>query len=254
VNVQPAPEAAPELQACCLFIGYPRSGHSLVGALLDAHPDVALAHQADALRLLDEGMSQAELVRTLVADTEIRAAKGRRQGKYLYVVDGWWQGRTRTIRVVGDANSGKSTPRIGADPAVVERAERHLGVPIKLVHIVRNPYDNIATLSMRREHTMTSGIQTFEQLTGIVEGQILRGHPPVLTIRHDDLIADAAGELARICEFIGIEPDPAYLEACASIVFASPHKTRETVEWTADDLDAVEDLIARRSFLAGFSF
>jgi hypothetical protein len=76
----------------------------------------------------------------------------------------------------------------------------------------------------------------------------------VLTVRHDDLIADAAGELARICEFIGVEPDPAYLEACAAIVFASPHKTRETVEWTADDLAAVEDLIARRSFLAGFSF
>ncbi|MBV6654043.1 MAG: hypothetical protein KI786_09830, partial [Mameliella sp.] len=31
------------------FIGYPRSGHSILGALLDAHPQVALSHELDAL-------------------------------------------------------------------------------------------------------------------------------------------------------------------------------------------------------------
>jgi hypothetical protein len=34
-----------QLRAFCLFIGYPRSGHRLIGALLDAHPDVAIAHE-----------------------------------------------------------------------------------------------------------------------------------------------------------------------------------------------------------------
>lgn len=26
----------------CMFIGYPRSGHSLIAALLDAHPEVVM--------------------------------------------------------------------------------------------------------------------------------------------------------------------------------------------------------------------
>ena len=35
-----------ELRAFCLFMGYTRSGHSLVGACLDAHPEAAIAHEA----------------------------------------------------------------------------------------------------------------------------------------------------------------------------------------------------------------
>jgi phage terminase large subunit-like protein len=34
----------------CIFIGYPRSGHSLVGSLLNAHPEVIISHELDVLR------------------------------------------------------------------------------------------------------------------------------------------------------------------------------------------------------------
>src|SRR5687767_7508658 len=42
------------------FVGYPRSGHSLVGSLLDAHPDMAIAHEMDALRFV-RGYSRNQL-------------------------------------------------------------------------------------------------------------------------------------------------------------------------------------------------
>ncbi len=45
----------------CLFIGYPRSGHSLVGSLLDAHPNVVLAHELDALRYVAAGYRRKQL-------------------------------------------------------------------------------------------------------------------------------------------------------------------------------------------------
>ena len=41
-----------QLRSFCLFIGYPRSGHSLLGSLLDAHPDIAIAHEVNALGLV----------------------------------------------------------------------------------------------------------------------------------------------------------------------------------------------------------
>ena len=68
-----------------------------------------------------------------------------------------------------------------------------------------------------------------------------------MTIRHEDLIADPQGELARLCEFIGVEPEPGYLEACAAIVYESPHRTRERVEWADADRRAVDELIARQA-------
>jgi len=35
-----------------MFVGYPRSGHSLIGSLLDAHPNVVIAHEMDALQFV----------------------------------------------------------------------------------------------------------------------------------------------------------------------------------------------------------
>ncbi len=33
------------VETYCMFIGYPRSDHSIVGALLDAHPNIVIAHE-----------------------------------------------------------------------------------------------------------------------------------------------------------------------------------------------------------------
>ncbi|PSO51862.1 MAG: hypothetical protein BRC34_14235, partial [Cyanobacteria bacterium QH_1_48_107] len=45
----------------CMFIGYPRSGHSLVGSLLDAHPNIIIAHELNALNFVDMGFNQQQI-------------------------------------------------------------------------------------------------------------------------------------------------------------------------------------------------
>ena len=49
-----------EVERVCLFIGHPRSGHSLVGAMLDAHPDLCIAHELDMLAFLREEAAETE--------------------------------------------------------------------------------------------------------------------------------------------------------------------------------------------------
>ncbi len=46
------PQELSDLHAFCMFIGYPKSGHSLVGSLLDAHPDMVIAKATNPLALL----------------------------------------------------------------------------------------------------------------------------------------------------------------------------------------------------------
>ena len=41
-----------------LFVGYPRSGHSIVGALLNAHRDAVVSHELDAAPLIAGGCSR----------------------------------------------------------------------------------------------------------------------------------------------------------------------------------------------------
>jgi len=41
-----------------MFVGYPRSGHSVIGSLLNAHPDMVVAHELNALRYVQAGFSR----------------------------------------------------------------------------------------------------------------------------------------------------------------------------------------------------
>jgi hypothetical protein len=45
----------------CMFIGCPRSGHTLIGAILDAHPNVVIAHELDALKYIRYGFGRLQL-------------------------------------------------------------------------------------------------------------------------------------------------------------------------------------------------
>ena len=38
-----------KVETFVMFIGYPRSSHSLVGAILDAHPEVIIPHEYDVM-------------------------------------------------------------------------------------------------------------------------------------------------------------------------------------------------------------
>jgi hypothetical protein len=41
-----------DVKAFLLFIGYPRSGHTLIGSLLDAHQNMAVANEYNVLKHL----------------------------------------------------------------------------------------------------------------------------------------------------------------------------------------------------------
>lgn len=246
-----APPVESDLHAFCLFIGYPRSGHSLVGSLLDAHPDVIISHQADAMKLVADGIGRGELINTILVDSARRAKEGRRQGSYSYVVEGQWQGQTRVLRVIGDCRGGKTSRRID-DPTSARRFAQVVGLPLRFVHVVRNPYDNVATLSRRPEHTLASAIETYAFLADAVGAFLARDEEDVLTVRHEALIADPGPELGRLADFLDVEADEAWVDACAAILFPSPRRTRESTDWSPADIAAVDAVIARHPFLEGY--
>jgi hypothetical protein len=250
-----------ELGAFCLFIGYPRSGHSLLGSLLDAHPDAAIAHEVNALRLVGDGVEGPELLRTLVAGASADAdrAGGRRATGYSYAVPGQWQGHVRRLRVVGAKAGEKATARIGRDPKSLDRLRRLVHAPVRLLHVTRNPFDMIARMALvtkgdTPERTIAGAIDFTARLARINARIITERAGAVLTVRHEALVADPLAALSRISGFLGLEPDEAWLAACASVVFPQPQRTRERVEWTTQEREAVERLIAQHAFFDGYSW
>ena len=93
-----------------MFIGYPRSSHSLVGAILDAHPEIIIPHQYDVIKYWNKyrpmtarktKMSKYHLFYDLHMLSKEQALFGSRSknGKlqgYSYNVPGLWQGGHQT--------------------------------------------------------------------------------------------------------------------------------------------------------------
>ena len=87
-----------------LFIGYERSGHSLVAALLDAHPNIVIADENYSSRTWQRFPTKARtrdnLYQALYTNTVQVAKEGERSsgnchstlGGYMYQVPNQWQG------------------------------------------------------------------------------------------------------------------------------------------------------------------
>jgi hypothetical protein len=244
-----------DVELFCLFVGYSRSGHSLVGSLIDAHPDAIIAHEANALRYIKYGFRRGQIFSELLRNSLAYAEAGRSATGYSYVVPGQWQGRYRRLRVIGDKRGGGSVRRLIANPALRGRLERLVRVPVRYVHVVRNPFDNISTiyLKSRQRDVLEASEFYFHHVEGVAALKQEAGER-VYDLHHEDLIRDPRGELAALCRVLGLDPDPEYLEACASIVFAKPRRTRDEVVWHPSYVD----LVARRAhsypFLARYRF
>lgn len=237
----------------CLFVGYPRSGHSLVGSLLDAHPDMVIAHELDALALVAEGCERDELYARITEHDQAFTDAGRQWMGYEYAVPGQWQGRHRHLRVVGDKKGGGSTERLATDPGALDHLEQLVGVPVVLLHVVRNPWDNIATIAKRSGCSIAESAARYGTMCVTVGALRERGHT-IVDVGHEQLIRAPAGELERVCGALGLDADDDYLAACASVVFPAPRRTRDDATWSDADTALVERLVQQHGHLAGYSF
>jgi hypothetical protein len=116
---------------------------------------------------------------------------------------------------------------------VIDRLRRIVGVPIRVLHYVRDPLDNITTIARRGKLSLPMAIDDYFRFAqGASLGLAGLGADEQLTCYHEDFVADPRAELSRVVRFLGLTADDAFLERCASRVFARPRKTADTVEWT----------------------
>jgi hypothetical protein len=243
------------VEAFCIFIGYPRSGHSLLGSLLDAHPEMVIAHELDVLRLVEAGWPRQALYSRILNHDATFTASGRQWFGYDYRVPDQWQGRFSALRVIGDKKGGKTTERLGPRPDLLPRLRRTVAVPVRLVHVVRSPYDNITTMASRSGQTLEQAARRYFDLCATV-ARVKQEVPEtdVLDVRHEELVAGPRAHLVRACHFLGVEASDDYLDACTGAVFSTPRQTRADVAWGPALVDLVAAQAARYEFLGGYAY
>ena len=249
-----------DVTTVCLFIGQVKSGGTLLGSLLDAHPNAILADEADVLRYVADSFSQDQIFHLLLKGSRREALKGRvtarRLTAYDFEVPGQWQGRYRQLNLIGDSKAGPTTRRLGQDPNLLADLQRVMrGKEIRFIQVIRNPFDPISAMMLRGKRTFANAIdhyftycQTLSQLRQQLDDATL------LAVRYEDLIRQPQEKLGNLCRFLGLEADPAYLNACANILDTTPQQLRHQVAWTSEWRTAVHQQIAQFDFLTGYHF
>ena len=230
-----------------MFMGYAHSGHSVVGALLDAHPRMVIANELHALRELHyHEFDKYKLFRLILENSRIMAVKKVRTNTgYNYNIPHLYQGRFEKLEVIGDKKGGASSVYHHRHPEVLETLIRIFGPTLKVIHVVRNPYDNISAYAYRMDQKVTSTLieSFFCRADSVLDCQSKLTQEQFYTLHYDDLIRDKAEKLRELCWFLGQEADAYYLEACSKALYDSPHKRRYKTDWNDEAKQMVESFI-----------
>ena len=243
------------LETYCMFIGYPRSGHSLIGSLLDAHESVAISHELHAIKFMEAGFSDRQLFALILENAKRSAAISRVWGKFSYAVPGQWQGRYKQLTVIGDKKGGGSTGMIGRDFSRLEQFRRHIPLRHRYVHVIRNPFDNIATIARNDAEQLGRATKFYfdwHRTNLAIAGAV--GSGEIIHLRSEGFIADPRNELSRLCRFLGVAANEDYLRACSEIVAKKRSKTRHSIKWPGSLRTTIQENIERYDLLRGYVF
>jgi hypothetical protein len=237
-----------------------KSGGSMIGSLLDAHPNVILADEVYALRYLQAGFNREQIFHILLRASQKEFLKGRvtarRLTPYSWLVPGQWQGRFTSLRVIGDSTTGASTQQLTEIPNLLEKLRKVMkSVNLRFVHVIRNPYDPISIMMMRGKRTFENASEHyFASCKMLLELHNQLSASELFPVRYEDFVGKPEKNLAEICKFLGLEATPEYLNACASILHKSPERSRHLVKWEPEWVEHVKSKMAPYDFLAGYSF
>jgi len=262
------------------FLGHARSGHSIVGSILDAHPHIVIAHEAKLFSKMIENLphyfNKSIIFNELwnnsyhssVAGLRTEENKALKKG-YSLSIDGLYQGTyVSSVQVIGDKDGGKTAAMFLRNPQnwdqVFSKIKSIVDIPIKVIHVIRNPYDNIATMLIYK----TSGLKItevkhsdkvhkvdsssvrqktdkyFELFQAIQEAEE-KYNLDVLEVHGKDLIGNPKDSILKMCNFLGVSCSESYLQICTNKLFPSESKTRYKIKWDDHLISYVQQYIIK---------
>jgi hypothetical protein len=246
-----------------LFVGYPRSGHSLVGALLNAHPDAIVSHELDALQLIQHGATQLEVYQAIVDRTIAFQQEGSRWSGYSYQINGGEKTLSPSPTHIGDKRGGTSAKHLQNDDACLRLIQRW-NVQLKIIHVVRNPYDCISTAVKRRETVQARKFATADvqrkadhyfTKAATIQDLIEAGKFSIYTFHYEKLLSDLENELSGLLGFLGLPVNFDYLQTCRKHVWPQPKRTRfDSPHWDQENIAYVADKMRFYPFFSHYTF
>ena len=170
-TLQLSPSEIDGVEKFVLFIGNGRSGTSIFGSMMDAHPNVIISNEFLLFRkwFKNPSMSKIQLFNDVYASSrgprnkkECRSSTLRlrtRESKkgYSLGVPSQWKGCFTELKIIGDKCAADVADLFNYDTARAKKAllelQSMINIPIVFIQVVRNPFDSIATMSLHGNYT-----------------------------------------------------------------------------------------------------
>ena len=197
---------------------------------------------------------------------------------YSLHIDSLWQANFMQLKVIGDKSGGACVDLYSHSPEIALRNYKELvetvKVPVRVIHVIRNPYDMIATGTLYDRYGMRKGSKLKNSNdTVVVKQTVLLQHVHrqivaetaveemieklglvVFEVHIEEFIKDPKGILLRICEFLEVECSQKYLQICYDQTFKSISRTRDSIVWGEKAVSAVKDAISQFPVYHGYTF
>jgi hypothetical protein len=201
------------------------------------------------------GLPAERLFQMIAENARTFAFTGRHWSGYRYAVPGQWQGRYRQLKVIGDKKGAGTTSQLNKHRDLLRVLSGRLGKPLRVIHVYRNPYDNIATIARRRRDSIDAATNRyFRAAESVRMAKALLDDGAVFDLKQELLIEAPRDMLARLCPFLSVPAPDDYLEACSEILYPSPHRSRDAATWTAQQIAQVRERMAAYPWLKDCEF
>ena len=175
------------------------------------------------------------------------------------------------IDVIGDKMGGSTIALFLSNPAQFEshlnKLRLLLNLPIKVFHVIRNPYDNIATkslhIALKLQYSKFAAVKKDNKTVTINDklidrqiGQYFQFYKASEALKHAyqmdmmelhnmDLITTPKAVISEICSFLAVQCSDEYLDATSNKVFNAVSKTRYNIKWKNEQILLVKQNIQK---------
>ena len=204
----PAAETPPPCRAHLFVVGFPRSGTTLIGQALAAHPETAV---------LDEQETLAEPAQAFLLEPGgLDRLAGAGSAELTPFRQGYWRRIADAADVAGRVFVDKLPMNVLGLPLIAK-----LFPDARVLVVRRDPRDVVLSCfrrqfvqngAMREFFTLEGAARFYDAVMRLTELYLAKVELNVRVQRYEDLVADFAGQGQQICGFADLEWTPAFLD------------------------------------------
>ena len=229
------------------FVGEGRSGHTILSGILGSHPHVRIT---DEQKYISQWYRQHWTKEKILFQLLISGAGKARAAQ------GWPRLRDHDdpLLVVGDKcgwDAVNEYAKRGAPSSIISNYGVFMGMPIKTIVTVRNPYDNIATWINSNKYARlfpdryTRGARMIRRYRRFYNNawDVLQAVDDYMLIPHERLVESPSVVIQELSDWLTLPKDKAWRRAAAWRIWSKPREQRKTVVYTDDELSKIKHII-----------